>query len=100
MWFPITDFIDCADEAACNAAQGTLVSNIYFAFSAYGTDETFTFKVGGKDVTVSIANQLSLVISIYPDDASVHTAARSADTSGSGGGTDYNNGTPCPPAKC
>lgn len=95
VWFAITDFADWVDEIACYAAKGTPVSNIYFAFAAYGTDETFTFKMAGKDVTVSVANQLTLIVSIYPGFTS-YTMPVLTD----GGGSNFNSSTPCPPAKC
>lgn len=96
IWFAITDFIDWCDEADCLDKAGTAVSSIYFAYAAYGPDEQFTYTVDGKQYTSSIANQLSLVIAIYPGDLGYgHIGVSDGGTGGN-----YNAGTPCPPAKC
>lgn len=93
-WFAITDFTDWCEEAECYTKNGTAVSSIYFAFAAYGPDEKFSYTVDGKQYVTSIANQLSLVICVYPGLLGGTGGVKGGD------GTNFNSGTPCPPAKC
>lgn len=100
VWFYISDFIDWADETECRNNNGETVSNVNFKYAAYNDNETFTFKIDDKQFTVSVANQLTLIVSVYPDDvAAVARNAAASSTSGSGG-SDYDTSNPCPPAKC